>query len=347
MRDKSNIRIGVIGAGANSRLRHIPGFQSIPGVTISAVANRSIASAKKVADEFNIDGLFDDWTKLIENPDIDAICIGTWPYMHCPITLAALESGKHVLTEARMAMDAEEARNMLDASRRHPKLICQVVPSPLTFKIDDTINDVLASGYLGSIISIELRATQSNFPDFRGDMHWRNDRIVSGYNILNMGIWYESLMRWVGPASSVYASGSVTVNRRYDNDGTMRPVTIPDHVEIICDMAIGAKAHFTFSAVTGMDNKNGLWIFGSNGTLYVDTRSMSIYCANRDSTELDRVDIPRNKQSYWRVEEEFIGAIRGEEPIKLTTFEAGLRYMEFSEAVYRSIQTGTSIHLPL
>ena len=201
------------------------------------------------------------------------------------------------------AMDAEEARNMLDASRRHPKLICQVVPSPLTFKIDDTINDVLASGYLGSIISIELRATQSNFPDFRGDMHWRNDRSVSGYNILNMGIWYESLMRWVGPASSVYASGSVTVNRCYDNDGTMRPVTIPDHVEIICDMAIGAKAHFTFSAVTGMDNKNGLWIFGSNGTLYVDTRSMSIYCANRDSTELDRVDIPRNKQSYWRVEE--------------------------------------------
>ena len=96
MRDKSNIRIGVIGAGANSRLRHIPGFQSIPGVTISAVANRSIASAKKVADEFNIDGLFDDWTKLIENPDIDAICIGTWPYMHSAITIEALEAGKHV-----------------------------------------------------------------------------------------------------------------------------------------------------------------------------------------------------------------------------------------------------------
>jgi len=345
--DKSSIRIGIIGAGANSRLRHIPGFQSIAGVEVAAVANRSMSSGTAVANQFNIDNVYDDWTKLIENPDIDAVCIGTWPYMHCPITLAALAAGKHVLTEARIAMDAMEARRMLDASRGHPNLICQVVPSPLTFRLDDTINDIIASGYLGSIISIELRATQSNFPDFGGDMHWRNDQVVSGYNILNMGIWYESLMRWVGPASKVYASGSTIVNRRYDNDGSMRAVTIPDHVEIICDMAIGATAHFTFSAVTGMDNKNGLWIFGSYGTIYVDTSSMSIYCGNRESSELEKVDVPKNKQGYWRVEEEFISAIRGEEAIKLTTFEAGVRYMEFSEAVYRSIRSGTSVNLPL
>ena len=50
------------------------------------------------------------------DPDIDAIVIGTWPYLHCPITLAALEAGKHVLTEARMSMNAAEAHRMLAAA---------------------------------------------------------------------------------------------------------------------------------------------------------------------------------------------------------------------------------------
>ncbi len=115
--DKSRIRIGIIGAGANSRLRHIPGFQSIAGVEVSAVANRSMSSGKAVANQFNINSVYDDWTKLIENPDIDAVCIGTWPYMHCPITLAALEAGKHVLTVATKALDSIEATKLVGPVR--------------------------------------------------------------------------------------------------------------------------------------------------------------------------------------------------------------------------------------
>ena len=50
---------------------------------------------------------------------------------------------------------------------------------------------------------------------------------------------------------------------------------------------------------------------------------------------------------YWRVEEEFIGAIRGHEPVVHTTFADGVKYMEYTEAVYRSIQESKTIHLPL
>ena len=57
--------------------------------------------------------MYDEWTQLLDDPDIDAVVIGTWPYMHHPVTLQALEKGKHVLTEARMAMSADEAREML------------------------------------------------------------------------------------------------------------------------------------------------------------------------------------------------------------------------------------------
>ena len=347
MSKNAPVRVGLVGAGANSRSRHIPGFQSLDGVEVTGVSNRTKESGQVIADEFGIPNVFDDWNELIRSPNVDAICIGTWPYMHCPITIAALEAGKHVLTEARMAMSSTEAKAMLETSRKHPKLISQIVPSPFTFKVDATINDLILSGYLGSIISIELRSTQSNFPDFGGDLHWRNNRIFSGYNILNMGIWYESMIRWVGPAVKIYASTSISVNRRLDVTGAMQVVTVPDHVEILCDMAIGAKAHLTFSAVTGLDNKSGIWLFGTEGTIYLDTSSMSLYCGNRTGKKLEQVVIPADKQGHWRVEEEFINAIRGEEQVKLTTFEAGLAYMEFSEAVSRSSERGMPISLPL
>ena len=109
------LRIGVIGAGANTRLRHIPGLQAIEGVTIAAVCNRTAESGQRVADEFGIPRVATDPEALFADPGIDAICIGTWPYRHREYAVRALEAGKHVLTEARLAMDAAEARAMLEA----------------------------------------------------------------------------------------------------------------------------------------------------------------------------------------------------------------------------------------
>ena len=76
------LRIGIIGAGSNTKLRHIPGFQAIEEVQIVAVCNRSLKSAKKVADTFNIPRITECPNDIINANDIDAICIGTWPYMH-------------------------------------------------------------------------------------------------------------------------------------------------------------------------------------------------------------------------------------------------------------------------
>ena len=56
---------------------------------------------------------------------------------------------------------------------------------------------------------------------------------------------------------------------------------------------------------------------------------------------------PPEEQYAWRVEQEFIGAIRGEETIVHTPFDVGVHYMEFTEAVTRSAQSGQAISLPL
>ena len=82
MSKEGAVRIGVIGAGANTKLKHIPGFQSIDGVTVDVICNRSEASSQKVAEEFGVGRIANNWQEVIEDDSIDAICIGTWPYLH-------------------------------------------------------------------------------------------------------------------------------------------------------------------------------------------------------------------------------------------------------------------------
>src|SRR5204862_968093 len=118
----------------NTRSRHIPGLRAVPDVEIVAVCNRRPESTAAAAREFGIPRTFERWEDLVADAEIDAVVIGTWPYLHCPITLAALAAGKHVLTEARLSMNAAEAHQMLAAARHAPQLVAQVVPSPYGLK---------------------------------------------------------------------------------------------------------------------------------------------------------------------------------------------------------------------
>src|SRR5262249_3164033 len=185
--------------------------------------------------------------------------------------------GKHVLCEARMAMNATEGRAMLDASRRAPQLVAQLVPAPMTLEVDSTIERLLAEGYVGDVLAVELQAAQGRFVDREAPLHWRQNIELSGHNILNMGIWYEGMMRWVGPARRVMAMTNVAVPRRKDAQGAMQEVRVPDHVDILAELRGGGVAHLRFSAVTALAPANEVWIFGSDGTLRleVDARRLS------------------------------------------------------------------------
>src|SRR5690242_9833116 len=109
---KGEIRVAIVGAGNITQARHVPGFRAIPGVRIIGVCNQKRESSAKVAREFGIPKIYGSWENVVEDDEVDAVVIGAWPYMHCPVTLAAFDAGKHVLTEARMAMNAREAQRM-------------------------------------------------------------------------------------------------------------------------------------------------------------------------------------------------------------------------------------------
>ena len=339
-----SIHIGIIGAGSNTTKMHIPGLQAMDGVEIISLCNRSYQSSKRVADQFGIPTIYDHWWELIEASDTNAIVIGTWPYLHHLITLAALNANKHVMTEARMAMNAKEAHAMLRASRTNPNLITQIVPSPITLRVDQTVKRLIAEGYLGDILAIEVQQ-YGGFLDRDAPLHWRQNFELSGLNIMMMGIFYEALMRWVGEATQVIAKGKTFVKMRKDPQGTMRPVRIPEHLDVIAEMACGAQAHFVFSSITGLLSGMEILLFGSEGTLRFSDNKL--FGGQRQDKRLSEIPIPPDEESQWRVEEEFVNAINGKESISHTTFEDGVKYMEFTEAVSRSMASGKTIHLPL
>jgi len=337
------IRVGIVGAGANVRSVQIPSFRRIDGVEILAVANTSLASSRRVAEEFGIPRPYANWRELLDDSDVDAICIGTWPYMHSILTIAALERGKHVLCQARMANTAAEARQMLDASRRYPDLVSQLVPTSTSYQVDNLLKRMIDAGDLGEVLSVEIQRLETGFADFGGDLEWRHSREFSGMNTLNIGSTYESMMRWLGRGDRVLARSKTHVPFRRSG-GQLASVGIPDHLDVIYDLANGAQVHMRFSATTGLSAGNQTWIHGSEGTLFVD-RAQKVFFGRRGDSSLSELPNPPSEQARARVEEEFVNAIRGLEEVTMATFETGVHYMDWTEAVHLSAQSGQVVHL--
>ena len=150
------IRIGIVGAGGIVRGRHMPGFAAIESVEVTAVCNRTRQSSERFAAEFGVPRVFDDWRDLVSSKEIDAVVIGTWPYLHHPIAMAALAEGKHVFVQARMAMCAREAAEMLAASEESDR-VTMICPAPTGIRGDRWMRKLIADGYLGEVHAIHVR----------------------------------------------------------------------------------------------------------------------------------------------------------------------------------------------
>ena len=238
---KKTLHIGLIGAGANCRLRHIPGLRAIADIELVAVCNRRASSTQAVAREFGMPRTFERWQDVIAAPDIDAVVVGTWPYLHCPIVLAALEAGKHVLTEARMSMSAVEAHRMLKAARKHAHLVTQIVPSPYGIKGHDVMVKLLQGGFVGKLVEVHVTSMNGKLGDPAAPLSWRQDASLSGFNMVTLGIVHETLLRWVPPPVQVLAQVHAFIASRIDpQSGVRRAVGTPDSVQALAVLENGA-----------------------------------------------------------------------------------------------------------
>jgi predicted dehydrogenase len=123
----NTIGVGVIGAGNIAEMNHLPGYQKQPDVKILAVADVNGERARAVAAKFGAAQSYSNYEELLANPEIQAVSVCTPNFQHAPVSIAALNAGKHVLCEKPPALSAEEGRRVVAAAEANQRtyMVCQ------------------------------------------------------------------------------------------------------------------------------------------------------------------------------------------------------------------------------
>jgi len=329
-KNNHKVRIGIVGAGNIVETRHLPGLKKDPEIEIVAVSNSTYESAEKFCSEHVPTAVpIKNWPELVALPELDVIWIGTPPYLHSAVTISALEAGKHVFCQARMSMDLAEAEEMLAVSKRYPELVTMLCPPPYGMRADMLVKKLLADNYIGSPHHVHLQSFTNNYLDPNTPAHWRQKIEISGLNTLTLGIYVEVLQRWLGNITGVFARGKIIQPMREGYN-----VIIPDLLTMLCSFESGAEGVLEFSGIDALVPGDRLEIYGSDGTLTYDFASDVLRAAKAGDPALHVVDVPSELAGEWRVEEDFLAAVRSKGRVRPhPNFEDGVNYMRVVQAV--------------
>lgn len=345
-----SLGIGIVGAGDIVRTRHMPNLAEVEDIAFVAVTNRRRETAEAFAADHSVPNVLDNWRDVLDHPDVDVVWIGATPYMHARVSVAALDAGKHVFCQARMARNLAEARDMLDAAERNPGLVAAVCPPGIGVAGDRTMLRLLKiDRFIGALRQVRM----SSFGDtavVNDLLHWRQDFDVSGYNVMNVGIMVEALQRWVGPERDVQAMMPVHIKeRRNPETSALEPVRVPDSFTAMGELVSGADYVYQWSGLAHHEPATEVWLYGDQGTLVYDFDHDTIAGAKAGEDELAPIEIPADEHYDPNVEADFIEAIRtGSHDTGLApSFARAFKYMEFMEAATRSARDGRRVSLPL
>ena len=156
--------------------------------------------------------------------------------------------------------------------------------------------------------------------------------------MLTMGIYHEAVQRWFADPCQVehVSSRVMTKERVHWESGDIVPVVIPDCLQVVGRLERGTLLNYHFSSVERGPGRNTIKLTGTQAVLRVDVAGNALYLSDREGGE-QPVVVPDEERRGWRVEQDFVDSIRNERPVTLTNFTDGLRYMEFTEAVYRRL----------
>ena len=333
------IRVGIIGAGKIAQDRHIPLLQKVPDVEITHAWSRTAETARKAAQQFGIPKVVDRWEQIIEVPEIDAVVVATPPNLHLPATLAALDSGKHVLCQARMARNLKEAHRMLEASRS-AHLVTSLYAAGFGLKGDRVLRRLLHDeNYVGEIREVRVTSLLPALPEAGA---WLVDPEVVGVNTMMLGILAEVVYRWIEPAKSVAAATGEDL------------LAVPQSLSIAARLQGGATASFHLSFRVTRGPGSSIEIYGTRGVLDYKllvekqgglVEDEALAGMTEGETQMHPIEMPVAEQRDRTMDAEFIQAIRNGTSVS-PDFAEGVRYMEFSEAVAQSIYEGRTIALP-
>jgi predicted dehydrogenase len=107
------LRTGIIGGGFIGA-QHVEAVRRLPYVDVLAIADATLARAKANAEELSIERAYGSTAELLTDPDIDVIHNCTLNVLHYEINRAALEAGKHVISEKPLAMTSDQTASLVE-----------------------------------------------------------------------------------------------------------------------------------------------------------------------------------------------------------------------------------------
>ena len=189
------LRIGIVGAGAIATLGHIPGFQRLPDVHVAAICDKNVARARTIAAQFKIPDVYEDYQDLLADASLDAITVAVPNALHAPVTLAALDAGKHVLCEKPLATTVADGQAMVAAAARAGRLLALNMHQRLRPEMS-ALRGAVADGRLGKIGYSKARwFRRSGIPGFGS---WFTQRELAGGGVLmDIGVHMLDLAMWL------------------------------------------------------------------------------------------------------------------------------------------------------
>lgn len=258
------VRIGIVGTGWGTRAQ-VPAFREA-GLDVVAIAGHQPAKTRKLADELGLTA-FNDWRALVVS-DVDLVSIVTPPAEHRDMAIAALEAGKHVLSEKPTALNAAEARAMLDAARRHPDQLA-LIDHELRF-LPAWIATRARLADIAPIRYVEVRYASPARGDRGRAWNWWSDAAQGGGIWGAVGSHFVDALRYFGMEITAAHGVLRTIIDRRPFDGGSREVTSDDYASVNLRLAGGATAAMTLSVVSaGPDDASVMTIHGERGAIRI------------------------------------------------------------------------------
>lgn len=165
------LKVGVVGCGLISKLRHIPAYNKLKDLKIQAVCDLNEELAKETAEEFKIPKFYSATSKMFAEEDLDIVDICVPPQIHAAIAIEAMESGAHVIMEKPMATKVSDCEEMIRISRKN-NVQLSVVHNDLFHSPFIKAKELVSNGEIGDFrgIKIFLSTPKHDMIDLKD--HW-------------------------------------------------------------------------------------------------------------------------------------------------------------------------------
>ncbi len=338
------IRVGLIGTGVISQV-HFNALATVPAATVVAVADLNQERARKFAADNGVGKVYGAHTELLADPDVDAVVVAIPNCFHAPVSIDALEAGKHVICEKPLALKLEDAKKMIETARRkglvlaHAEELCFVPKFVKAFEL-------MKSGGIGR--PYLLRQCEKHDGPY-SPWFWEPTQAGGGI-VMDMGCHSIECIRFflgkkkvksVQAHMGTYLHGEITREE--------------DHAIIIMEFEDGTvgQAESSWALRGGMDST--FEIFGTDGVVYADLLKGSALRAF-SKNGFPESDEPSNGWTYhdyeWlfnngypQEDAHFIDCmLNGRQPDE--SGEDGLAVLEVILAAYHSAGIGRKVTLP-